>query len=81
MGIAYVMTCSYFCIETKMFLIKPFSFFISIYHYNSDQYICWPVYQGFQGRFTGEVDFYRGWNDYKNGFGSVFREYWWGECH
>ncbi|KAK2173529.1 hypothetical protein NP493_869g01020 [Ridgeia piscesae] len=35
----------------------------------------WTV---FQKRFTGEVDFYRGWVDYKNGFGSVFREYWWG---
>ncbi|KAI0231798.1 Ryncolin-1 [Lamellibrachia satsuma] len=31
-----------------------------------------------QKRFNGEVDFYRGWNDYKKGFGSVFREYWWG---
>ncbi|KAK2167172.1 hypothetical protein NP493_1286g00001 [Ridgeia piscesae] len=35
----------------------------------------WTV---FQKRFNGEVDFYRGWNDYKKGFGSVFREYWWG---
>ncbi|KAK2173691.1 hypothetical protein NP493_856g00005 [Ridgeia piscesae] len=31
-----------------------------------------------QKRFNGEVDFYRGRSDYRDGFGSVFREYWWG---
>jgi len=49
------------------------------FSHNSLTYIsCLLLYQVFQKRFTGEVDFYRGWVDYKNGFGSVFREYWWG---
>ena len=29
-------------------------------------------------RFNGFVDFYRDWNDYKHGFGSVFGEHWLG---
>lgn len=31
-----------------------------------------------QKRSNGEVDFYRGWNDYKNGFGTVGGEFWLG---
>ena len=36
-------------------------------------------YQVFQKRYDGEVNFTRNWTDYTNGFGWVFREYWWGE--
>lgn len=31
-----------------------------------------------QKRFDGSIDFVRGWNEYKNGFGNVGSEYWMG---
>ena len=35
--------------------------------------------QQFHKRFNGFVGFYRGWEEYKNGFGDLRREFWLGK--
>ena len=35
-------------------------------------------FQVFQKRVNGSVDFYRSFNEYENGFGSVYGEFWLG---
>ncbi|CAF4021142.1 unnamed protein product, partial [Rotaria sp. Silwood1] len=37
--------------------------------------IGWTV---IQRRINGTIDFYRGWDDYKNGFGDLHTEFWLG---
>jgi len=35
-----------------------------------------------QRRLNGAVEFYRGWEDYRNGFGDIEKEFWlgWLQC-
>lgn len=35
--------------------------------------------QVFQRRLNGKTDFYRGWEEYKNGFGNLEAEFWLGK--
>ena len=43
--------------------------------------VCFIIFQLIQRRIDGSEDFYRGWNEYKNGFGRVEKngEFWLGK--
>lgn len=46
-----------------------------IYCENSETDGSWIV---IQNRFNGEINFFRGWNDYRDGFGNIGGEFWLG---
>ena len=43
--------------------------------------LCCYISQAFQRRFDGSEDFYRGWEDYEQGFGKADSEYWLGKLN
>ena len=43
--------------------------------------VCLSMLQVFQRRINGEVDFYRNWDSYVNGFGSKNGEFWLGKIN
>ena len=38
----------------------------------------WPIFQVFQNRFDGSIEFYRNSTEYENGFGKLETEFWLG---
>ena len=63
---------------TALYRIKPTS------SANPFRVFCELAYDGWtllMRRFDGKVDFFRNWNDYKRGFGSLTGEHWLGNDH
>ncbi|XP_067942932.1 ficolin-2-like [Watersipora subatra] len=57
-------------ISPQTSLLKPFKVWCDFFDGHG-----WTV---FQKRFNGSVDFYRSWNEYEDGFGSITGEHWLG---
>ena len=60
---------------TGVYLVKPKNSTAPFQAFCELSYQGWTV---LMRRFDGSVDFYRNWNDYKKGFGSISEEYWLG---
>ncbi|XP_055624860.1 microfibril-associated glycoprotein 4-like [Toxorhynchites rutilus septentrionalis] len=60
-----------YMIDTSRGIRKPFQVFC-------DQEFEGGGWTVFQNRYNGDVDFYRSWNEYKDGFGSLDGDFWLG---